>query len=449
MSRFKPARADKMPAKFSEAFTGGFGSTGIGGGFMLFDLIHNSELDKRNKKIYDAQWQGLIPRDITGAAFPSYSVWNKTPYYDKMTELLRARGVEGFEDLKTSHEIDEMMRPSIKLMREDFKDIQSRSATKTAKAGELVGSMFAYVSDPPTLAAGMLSGGLGAAARGASYLHRAAVLSAYMGATEGAIELARQPAVADWRLRMEEDYNVEDQIATIAMAAGGGAAFGPLAAVKWGSVLRKFLKRTPHDGTNTGKTAVENVRRNIMENEQALSENVPNTTHAQMIRDAKNAIDEPIYNKTNSLEKSNEVAQTEAQQQIRKFQESFRYGEATTLPPPRPPVREGEVIPPGRTQQQQMAVKTPEERQKMARFGEKPLESPKLKGRDVTPDEGVEAKGDISEQELNEAYQTVIADEPDMPAGVLDDGTEINYKDIVAQDESDRNLLTRLKECLF
>lgn len=159
----------------------------------------------RTKKLFDYHKSGKIKDDEW-----EYFVGQGRTDYDGLAKY--AYQELGLDDIPTQPDYEKAIQEEYATYRRMSQETAS-NASSMGKVGQFAGNAHAMALDP-LYAVSMLSGyGAASTALGAAVR---------VGLIEGAVELAAQPLVYDWKQDVGADYGAGDAIANIAFAAVGG-----------------------------------------------------------------------------------------------------------------------------------------------------------------------------------------------------------------------------------
>lgn len=207
---------DKGPETgFSENFMMGVGRT------IEEDLSVSAPLDEwlngrredRNRQLDQLVATEQLPKQYK-------DMLGDTISYSEMAEIAKNQ----FNlTVSTDKDLDDQIRDEFKRNREMAGDVESR-ASFTGKIGRFAGEMTAYSLDPISVV-GMLTG-VGAAAKGATFLGRLAYTAGTSAMATMAEEAAIQPYIYNWKNRVGVDYDIVDALRAIGFAGATGAVLG-------------------------------------------------------------------------------------------------------------------------------------------------------------------------------------------------------------------------------
>ncbi len=148
---------------------------------------------------------------------------DRTKYSDRRGKMnYDALSAKFPETIKTDATLAEEKNQLLSKRRDYYNDVVRRS---DSTAGELLGSMNAFMLDPLNVAT-MAIGTPFAIAKGVGVVGKAIKGALGAAAINAGTEALIQPIVLDYKLDIDSPYGMEDAIANIAMAAGGGLVLG-------------------------------------------------------------------------------------------------------------------------------------------------------------------------------------------------------------------------------
>lgn len=211
------------PSGFAENFQAAVGMTVLDNLSWSGAFWHDRK-EERRQKLYELQKSGVI----------SEAEVNQYRGYDnEFAKYLQEK--YGIEDVLTDEQIMKKNKMEEKELLGYGREVQSR-ATFMGKVGGFLGNLPAYALDPIYSLSMFIP--VGHAARGASLLTRTALRAGGTAVTEGALELARQPMIYNWKKDIGRDYNWKEGLSEVAMAVVGAGFMGGAAELATG--IRKF-----------------------------------------------------------------------------------------------------------------------------------------------------------------------------------------------------------------
>jgi len=147
---------------------------------------------------------------------------DRSQYTDRRGRLNFDSMAQKFDTIKTDSALEEEKSALLSRRRDNYNDIMRRSDSTSA---ELLGSMNAFMLDPLNIAT-MTIGTPFAVAKGVGIAGKAITGALGAATINLGTEALIQPLVLDYKLDIDSPYGVEDAIANMAMAAGGGLILG-------------------------------------------------------------------------------------------------------------------------------------------------------------------------------------------------------------------------------
>ncbi len=201
------------PTGFAENYSKSLGTTVESGmsisRAVVSGFITSPYRKRRNEQIDQMIANGDIPEQY-GDALDGHMSYNDV--------AIIARDKFG-QTIKSDEDIDNVVREDLKRNVESAGDVFSR-ATLMGKVGIVAGAPNAAMLDPPSIIGSFI--GLGAAAKGATVLSRAAKAAALGAGATMAEEAVIQPFVYSWKQDVGLDYSTGDAFKAIAYAGAGG-----------------------------------------------------------------------------------------------------------------------------------------------------------------------------------------------------------------------------------
>lgn len=265
----------------------------------LSRMLNNSLYQERTKTIMDLNDSGSIPDNV---------IEQHTRYDDGYSNInfdSVARWVNNNldETIMTDDEIKGNIREDLNMKRTLSEDVYNR-ANWWGKFGQFIGTTHAIVLDPVLLPTYFM--GIGAGARGVTWLGTFGRAAGVAAATEAGMEAVRQPMVYSWKKDIGAEYSFKNAFTQIA-AAGFGAGILTGTAAGLADGLKKFLGHQRVYGNKSSAEATKVVENVIREAERSPSPSKAADAHLADLEgnvqrhqtrnsvDADNAIDESPF----------------------------------------------------------------------------------------------------------------------------------------------------------
>lgn len=211
------------PTGFMENFQAAVGMTMLDN-LSWSGVFWHDRKEERRRKLYELGKSGRISQE---------EVNRYRGYDNEFAAYLQEK--YGMEDVLTDDQIKRKNQIEDEQLLGYGREVQA-NATFMGKVGGFFGNLPAYALDPFFAASLFIPAGH--AARGATLLTRAALRGGMTAATEGALELARQPAIYHWRKDVGRDYDWKEGLLEVATAVGGAGLLG--SAAELANSIRKF-----------------------------------------------------------------------------------------------------------------------------------------------------------------------------------------------------------------
>lgn len=224
------------PTGFTENFQAAIGLT------MLDNLSWSGafwhDYNEQNRRtVFELQQSGVLTPEEVGRFRHTRNAFDPSLDYNALAAYLQEE--KGITDVLTDAQIKEKNDIQEEALLGYGRKVQA-NANVWGKMGGFLGSIPAYAMDPMFAASMFIP--VGHAARGASLLTRSTLAAGRTAATEGALELARQPMIYAWRTEMGRDYSLSQGLAEVAMATVGAGFLGGAAELARG--IRTFRKKS-------------------------------------------------------------------------------------------------------------------------------------------------------------------------------------------------------------